>query len=118
MANILIIDADSVGLDFAMRCQEHGHAVKLFLKRPRDGRNRTGDGLVEKVSDWEKWMQWADLVFPTVNTTYLDRLEDFRRLRYPIFGPSKASAMLEIDRKLGMDTFEKYGIECPPYKMF
>lgn len=119
MSNVLIIDMDGVGLDFALRCQERGHQVKLFQKRNKDGsRDKTGDGLVEKVNDWEKWARWADLILPTVNTTHTDRLDYYRELRYPVFGPSKASAALEIDRKLGMDTLERFGIECPPYKMF
>ena len=50
--NVLVVDPDGVGLDFSMRCMEFGHAVKLFI-RPHDGqRDRTGDGLVEKVADW------------------------------------------------------------------
>ena len=120
MSNVLIIDADGVGLDFALRCEEKGHKVKLFQKKHSDGsRDRTGDGLIEKVSDWEKWAVWADLIFPTVNTFAMDRLEYLRGVRrFPIFGPSKASADLEINRKLGMDKLEEYGIECPPYKMF
>jgi phosphoribosylamine--glycine ligase len=101
-----------------MRCQEFGHSVKLFLKKDHGERDSTGDGLVEKVTEWEKWMQWADLIVPTHNTVYLDRLEYFRGLRYPIFGPSKQSAQLEINRAYGMSVFKKHGIEVPPYKMF
>lgn len=115
--NVLVLDADSVGLDFALRCQERGHQVKLAQK-PGPERNRAGDGLVEKTADWRRFMRWADVIFPTVNTWNLDELERYRELRYPVFGPSKASAALEIDRKLGMDTMERFGIECPPYKMF
>jgi phosphoribosylamine--glycine ligase len=119
MANILILDPDCVGLDFALRCQEHGHQAKLFLRKAKDGsRDRTGDGLVEKVSDWEKWARWADLIFPTVNSLYMDKLDALRAYGYPVFGPSKASADLEINRKLGMDVFAENGIEVPPYKMF
>ncbi len=116
--NLLIIDPDSVGLDFAMRCAERGHSVKLFLKYVNGDRDRTGDGLVEKVPEWEKWIQWADLIVPTMNTLYLDRFEDLRKYGYPIFGPSKESARLEIERSYGMETFKKFGIDVPPYKMF
>ena len=116
--NVLVIDSDGVGLDFCMRCMEHGHSVKLFLKKDHGERDSTGDGLVEKVPEWEKWMQWADLVVPTHNSVYLDRLEYFRNLRYPIFGPSKQSAQLEVNRAYGMSVFKKHGIEVPPYKMF
>lgn len=116
--NVLIVDSDGCGLDFAMRCSEHGHAVKLFL-RPQNGeRDRTGDGLVEKVSEWEKWAQWADLIVPTTNIAYMDRFEGLRKYGYPVFGPSKESARLEIERQAGMQAFKKAGIDVPPYKMF
>jgi phosphoribosylamine--glycine ligase len=115
---LLILDMDGCGLDFAMRCGEHGHEVKMFI-RPHNGeRDRTGDGLVEKVSDWEKWCQWADLIVPTSNIAYMDRLEGLRKYGYPIFGPSKESARLEIERQFGMQAFKKAGIDIPPYKMF
>ncbi len=117
--NVLIVDTEGAGLDFAMRCLEAKHEVKMFIRNANDGtRDSTGQGLVERVPEWEKWMQWADVVVPTLNGVYLDRLEDFRKLGYPIFGPSKQSAQLEIQRGYGMQMFKKHGIEVPPYKMF
>lgn len=115
---VLLIDQDSVGLDFAMRCSELGHEVKMFLRSASGERDKTGDGLIEKVPDWRKWCQWADLIVPTMNTVYLDELEGLRKYGYPIFGPSKESARLEIERQHGMQMFKKHGIDVPPYKMF
>lgn len=116
---ILIVDTDCCGLDFALRCLAGGHQVKWFLGNKSNGeRNKAGDGLVEKVGDWQAWMRWADLVFPTANNKYLLWLEKYRKYGYPIFGPSLQSARLEIDRKLGMQVLEDHGIECPPYKTF
>jgi phosphoribosylamine--glycine ligase len=101
-----------------MRSAEAGHAVKLCV-RPRNGeRDETGDGIVEKVADWRKWCQWADLIVPTMNTVYLDEFEKLRTYGYPVFGPSKESARLEIERGFGMQAFKKAGIEVPAYKMF
>lgn len=116
--NLLIVDIDRVGLDFAMRCTEAGHAVKLWIRPLNGERVRSGDGMVEKVSDWEKWCQWADLIVPTSNGAYMDKLDGLRKFGFPIFGPSKESARLEIERGFGMETFKKYGIEVPSYKMF
>lgn len=116
--NLLVIDIDRVGLDFAMRCSEAGHSVKLWMRPINGERARSGDGLVEKVPDWEKWAQWADLIVPTTNGVYLDKLDALKRYGYPVFGPSKESARLEIERGFGMEAFKKAGIEIPPYKMF
>lgn len=116
--NLLLVDQDGVGLDLAMRSSEEGHAVKLYIRPSNGERDKTGDGLVERVPEWEKWAQWADLIVPTMNTVYLDRFEALRQYHYPIFGPSKESAKLEIERGFGMQAFKKHGIEVPPYKMF
>lgn len=102
-----------------MRAQEAGHEIKLFQRPEPDGtKSLDGRGLVEKVPEWEKWTQWADLIVPTTNARYLDRLEDFRKLGYPIFGPSKQSAMLEIDRRYGMEILKRHGVAVPPYRMY
>ena len=63
-------------------------------------------------------MLFRSIIVPTSNAKHLDRLEDFRKYGYPIFGPSKASANLEINRQAGMEFLKKHGIDCPPYKMF
>ena len=52
------------------------------------------------------------------NVHYLDLLEPYRRLGYPIFGPSKEAARLELDRGHGQKTFEQCGIEIIPSKEF
>ena len=85
------------------RSQEAGHNVKLYQKPKHEWAARTGRGIVERVPDWQKWMQWANIIVPTSNAKHLDRLEDFRKYGYPIFGPSKASANLEINRQAGME---------------
>lgn len=116
---LLILDSDGVSLDFAMRSKEAGHEVKVFMRKDHEGRpDQAGRGLIDKVPEWEKWIAWADLIVPTMNQVYLDKLDELRKLGYPIFGPSKQSAMLEINRGYGMEVFKKHGIEIPPYKMF
>jgi phosphoribosylamine---glycine ligase len=117
--NLLIIDQDGNGLDLALRTLGYGHSVKWFVSNHKDGTvTKVGIGLVDRVSEWEKWMQWADCIFLTGNDKYIDRLEDFRKFGYPIFGPSKASTQLEINRQFGMKTLEKHGVKCPDYKTF
>lgn len=117
--NVLIVDSDSVGLDFAIRCQEFGHSVKFFSNHYPDGnRKKYGDGLVEKVSDFMKWARWADLIFATNNTKYLTQLDYLRSLRYPVFAPPLEGAKLEIERGWGMKVLKQHGIDCPPFKTF
>lgn len=117
--NILIIDAESASLDFSLRCLHHGHKVKVFMRNNKDGsRSTVGDGLIERVSDWEKWMNWADLIFCTDNTFYIHGLERYRDKGYPIFGPSLDTTRWEQDRTHGSDIMERAGIKVIPSQKF
>ena len=88
--NVLIIDATGVSLDFAVRCQAHGHNVRVYIRNNKDGsRSLIGTGgLINRISDWETSMNWADLIFCTDNVFYINQLERYRDKGFPIFGPS------------------------------
>lgn len=117
---ILIIDASGVCLDFALRCQNYGHQVKCFIRHNKDGsRSMVGDGgLIERVSEWEKYMNWADLIFCTDNVFYIHGLERYRDKGYPILGPSIDTNRWEQDRMHGAAVMEKAGIKTIPSKVF
>ena len=117
---VLILNSDTVGegLAFALRCQQKGHTVRLYLS---PGNNMTtGDGFkgIEKVANWVGSMMWADLVFVTGNHLSVERLDSFKKRGVPVFAPSVASARLEIQRADGMKFMQKHGIDVPEYKEF
>jgi phosphoribosylamine--glycine ligase len=116
---ILLIDVCGSFLDFGMRCQNHGHQVKLFIRKTREGlTNHIGEGIVPRVSSFEDHMSWADLILVSDNTFYLTILDRYRDKGMKIVGPSEQAAELELDRDLGQRTFEKAGIEIIPSKPF
>jgi len=117
---LLIVDTDGVGLSFAWRAVEAGHQVRWFLDNKPSINKATGDGFkgIEKVDNWVPSVKWADLIISTSNDKYVDKLEAFRKRGFPVFGPSVASANLEISRKDGMKIMEKVGIEAAPYETF
>ncbi len=118
--NLLIVDQDCVGLSFAWRCAQAGHNVKWFISpRPRNSQE-TGDGFrgIEKVDNWVQHVKWADLIWCTSNDQYIERLENLRKKGIPYFGPSVASANLEIKRADGMKLLERAGIDVVPYQTF
>jgi phosphoribosylamine--glycine ligase len=118
---ILILDQEALGLDFALRCSEAGHEVRWFrwsTKPIRDGEGFKGFKIVD---EWKAEMPWVGkdgLVVLTGNCRYMDDLERYRDLGFKIFGPSKASAALEINREAGMKAMRAVGIEIPPYRCF
>lgn len=116
---ILVLDAEKTGLPFAMRCQDAGHEVRLWLSPEKGGgRCEIGHGIVPKVADWKHSMRWADLVVMTDNTKYTQELKPFFRAGYPILGTTEEAAELEHDREVGQEAFAEAGIEVLPYKTF
>lgn len=120
---VLILDVGSNALDFALRCLKAGHDVKWWDQPRKDGsRRRAGEGLVEKITDyesvWRKWIGWADLIWLPDNTAYLDRLKPYRDIGYPIFGGTPESAALELDREAGQKAMAKAGINVMESKTF
>lgn len=117
---VLIVDTDGVGLSFAWRAAKAGHQVRWFVKPKPSNSSEIGKGFksIEKVDNWIPHAMWADLVFCTSNDDYLERLDFFAKKGAHYFGPTPASAKLEISRKDGMKLLESVGIECAPYKTF
>ena len=116
---VLVIDQDRCGLDFAMRAAAAGHEVRWFAwtKKP----SKIGQGIkgIQMVDDWRTHMPWAKdgLIFMTANNRYLTEIDRYRAdFGYKVFGPTAASARLEIDRKAGMEAFRSIGVELPPYQ--
>ncbi len=112
---ILILDAGSNCLDWAMRCKNFGHEVKWWDKpRPNGTCRRAGEGIIDKITDFQeiqrKWLHWADLIYLPDNAHYLDMLEPYRKLGYPIYMGSAEAAQLELDRAVGQEAMKKAGI--------
>ena len=117
---LLLVDQDGVGLSFAWRAVIAGHQVKWFLDNKPSISKETGDGFkdIEKVDNWVPHVKWADLIISTSNDKYVERLDFFRKKDFPVFGPTPASAKLEISRQTGMEALKQAGIETAPYKTF
>ena len=117
---ILLIDASGVCLDFGLRCKAAGHTVRAYIRNNKDGsRSMVGDGgLLDRVPDWEKHMDWADLIVCTDNTFYITPLERYRDKGYPIFGPSIDTNRWEQDREYGAEVMQRAGIKTIPSQKF
>jgi phosphoribosylamine--glycine ligase len=103
---VLLIDPDFLSLDFCLRCVSYGHTVKVYTKGSRA--SHIGEGLVDKVTSWKPYMNVADLIVVADNMMFMDEMDDYIKKGYPIFGPGKRGAKLEIDRMVGQELVEKY----------
>ena len=118
--NVLIVDPECLGLDFAIRCAASGHSVKWFRYHKTPSREGEGFKGFKIVDDWRPHMAWArdGLILNTGNFRYVYELDQYRAHGFKIFSPTVASAKLEIDRSAGMKAMEAAGIELPPYHVF
>lgn len=120
--NVLIIDSDHVGLDFAMRAAAADHSVRLFRYSKKPTKYATGFApLFTIVENWRDHMAWArdGLILVTANNRYIHELERFREFGFNnIFGPTVASSRLEIVRSAGMEAMQAVGVDIPPYQTF
>lgn len=119
----LIIDAEGMGLDMALRFADTGHDVRWFkYQEPNKPPTKDGQGFkgFKIVTDWREHMPWAKdgLIITTGNWRFLHELDRYRDLGYKIFSPTVASAALEIDRAKGMEAMKSVGIEIAPYHTF
>jgi len=103
---ILSIDPSGLSLDWCMRCVAAGHTVKLYTKGSRS--SHIGQGLVDKVSNWRKYMDVADLIFSADNLEFMDEIDDYIKKGYPVFGPGKRAAKLELNRMYGQDVIKEF----------
>lgn len=118
---MLIIEMEDAGcaLPFALACIKADHEVRYFLRK--ENNQTIGEGFkgLTKVDNWvPSATQWADLVVASGNDEFVPKLEALRKHGVAVFGPSVASANLEIKREFGMKFFEKAGIDIPPYEVF
>ena len=117
---VLILNLDSVGemLPFALRCVRAGHQVKMYLSPENHKETASGFKGLERVDNWLSQVKWADIVVPSGNHQYMPKLDALRKAGIKVFGPTAASADLEIKRALGMEFFKEHGIDVPEWKQF
>lgn len=118
-----MLDTWSNALDLCMRAQEWGWEVIWYDQPRKNGTQRmAGRGIVPKLVDFDllrkKYLGWATLIYCPDNTAYLDLLEPYRRIGYPIYAPSKEAAEWELDREKGKRVFEAAGMNTIPGEEF
>jgi phosphoribosylamine--glycine ligase len=113
---ILVIDTDFLSLDWCLRCVAYGHTVKVYSKGSRA--SHIGEGLVDKITNWKKYMDIADLIVVADNLMFMDEIDEYIKKGYPIFGPGKRGAKLEIDRMYGQSWIENISDAAIPSHEF
>jgi phosphoribosylamine-glycine ligase len=108
---ILVFSHFGVCGELCKRLLSEGNQVKYYIKdKPsRDISN----GLIGKVSSYEPWVDWADLIIVD-DACFGEMCEDLREQGKAVVGPCCYSDKMEMDRGFGQQEFKKAGMTVLP----
>lgn len=102
--------------DIAWQVVKEGHEVLYYIKAATE--QDIADGFVKKTDDWEKQIDWADVI---VFDDVLGQGEKAQALRAKgklVIGGTAYTDKLEDDRSFGQEELKKAGVNIIPYKDF
>ncbi|MCI0565697.1 phosphoribosylamine--glycine ligase [bacterium] len=112
----LFVSNDALSIDSAWRIFKEGHDVKYYVGEASE--RDIGNGFVQKVDDWNKEVDWADIiVFDDVLGfgTPAKRLRDNGKL---VIGGTPYTDMLEDGRAFGQEELKKLKVPILNYQGF
>lgn len=105
--NFLFVSLESLSGDLAWQIKKEGHEVKVYIKSETD--RDVYDGFLEKVDDWKKYTDWADvIVFDDVGFGRV--ADELRKGGKLVVGGSTYTDKLEEDREFGQSEMKKVGM--------
>lgn len=111
---VLFISGELIAGDLAVRFQNEGCEVKLFVYHPEQ--KQCLRGLVEQVDDWKKELDWVGkeglIVFDDVG--YGEIQDALRKDGYRVVGGSAGGDRLEMDRGFAQKLLEELGMTTVP----
>ena len=108
----LFVSWESLSGDLALQIKKEGHEVKVYIKLETD--QDVYDGFLEKVDDWKKFIDWADvIVFDDVG--FGKEADELRKKGKLVVGGSAYTDKLEEDREFGQSEMKKVGMLILPH---
>lgn len=108
----LFVSWESLSGDLALQIKKEGHEVKVYIKSEND--KDVYDGFLEKVSDWKKFVDWADVVvFDDVG--FGEEANKLRKNGKRVVGGTPYTDKLEEDREFGQSEMKKRGMLILPH---
>jgi phosphoribosylamine--glycine ligase len=108
---LFVSDIGCIG-DLALQVKNEGNLVRYAILDRHE--KNVSEGFVEKVDDWEKHADWADvIVFDDIGFGSI--AEKLRREGKKVVGGTPFSDKLEFDRDLAQDELRKVGVNTLPW---
>src|SRR5882672_2579502 len=107
---LFVSDIGCIG-DLALQVKNEGGAVRYCILNKKE--KSVSDGFIDKVDDWEKHIDWADvIIFDDIGFGSI--AEKLRKDGKFVVGGSPLSDKLELDRDLAQEELKNAGINTLP----
>jgi phosphoribosylamine---glycine ligase len=107
----LFVSLEALSIDLAYKLTQEHNDVKFFIQSQTE--KDVGDGFVEKASNWEELLQWADVVI--FDDIGLGKIADkLRSEGKRVVGGSSYTDRLENEREFGQQELAKAGVSILP----
>jgi phosphoribosylamine--glycine ligase len=102
--------------DIAWQVRKEGHEVRYFIGDPEE--KDIADGFVPKTDDWEKDVDWADVIVFDDTLGQGEKAVALRERGKAVVGGTPYTDRLEDDRSFGQEELKKAGVTIIPYRDF
>jgi len=110
---ILIVSYEALATDLGWQLVKEGHSVKMSISDKEV--KEAADGFVDKVDDWTKHTDWADMIIFDDCLGFGKEAEKLRKEGKFVVGGTSYSDRLEDDRQFGQDEMKAVGINVLPH---
>ncbi len=114
--NFLFVSWDGYIGDIAWQVVKEGHEAKYYI-RNEDNQDIV-DGFVPKTENWEKEIDWADVIVFDDVLGQGAIAQKLREAGKKVVGGTEYTDKLEDDRSFGQEELKKAGINILPYREF
>src|SRR5499425_3175973 len=114
--NFLFVSLTGLISDIAWQVSKEGHEVRYCIadKAERD----IADGFVAKSKDWERDVEWANIVIFDDTLGQGEKAKALREKGKLVIGGTAYTDRLEDDRSFGQEELKKAGVNIIPYADF
>ncbi|MDD5634846.1 MAG: phosphoribosylglycinamide synthetase C domain-containing protein [Candidatus Omnitrophica bacterium] len=112
----LFVSLDGLIGDIAWQVVKEGHDVKYYIKE--ESERDIADGFVPKTDNWEKEVEWADLIIFDDVLGQGKLAQKLRKQGKLVIGGTEYTDKLEDDRAFGQEELKKAGVNIIPYNDF
>ncbi|MBW2974431.1 phosphoribosylamine--glycine ligase [Candidatus Woesearchaeota archaeon] len=112
----LFVTIEGLITDIAWQIAKEGHHVKFFIENKEE--KEVGDGFVSKVDNWEKEVEWADIIVFDDVLGQGKKAQMLRKQGKLVIGGTPYTDKLEDERAFGQEELKNAGVSIINYQEF